>query len=607
MNRRTVCLPVLVGILLLVCLGMGGPVAGADQPNEGIPRPTYATDFTPGTRVELLADAPSLDPALKAGMSGIILCCDAADCSGKILVSWNLWRGGRDEEAACATAVAGLYPAGSATWVDPSKILLGVPFEAKGVIRAGDPGCLYLAAEDGMSYHLVITPEFTVKWWNVLPGAFFRIRGLLNTSPSTKGCAQHDGDLYHPIVAPQSWSTERNSWDRGPFFSGDRVVLVGESNPYGAANLPRGATGTVICKNSLAKRSVLVSWDLWDSRTETNPDVNDYDACLDRISGMYAPGSAWWVAPIDLARYYESDCGTLEQTTLCCGKNCTTGLVGLFVPFEDVYCLPDISTSDLPTGMVKAIGLYTPYEELMDPTAVTPADPALRTNGGIILDSLVVACHVPNCCDAAYVPGDRVQLLVNQPGGAQGLFVGEGGTVVCCNPNDPITPIFVSWDGYMQTEGGYDTALCATRPASFVPGSAVWMACTEIKRVTKPDLRDEPAYRQFLPQTLAVGKHLLVKGMITNSGGAVSGSFVVTVYLSKDQTLDASDTVFGAMLYNMDPGGEAPLSLLNPLPDSVTPGKYYVGWVIDSGHQVAEEDETNNTVILDGQLTVTAQ
>jgi hypothetical protein len=606
MNRRTVCLPVCVGILLLVCLwGGSGPSALADLPNQGTPRPMYATGFTPGTRVELLDDATDLDPALKAGMSGIILCCDSNDCSGSILVSWYLWRGGRDDEAACATALAGLYPPGSAIWVDPSKVRLAVPFEATGVIRAGDPGCLYLATESGKSYHLVIGPEFTAQWWTVLPGAFLRVRGLLNTSPSTDVCAQNDGDVYHPIIAPPSWSTERNSWDRGPFFSGDRVVLVGESDPYGAPALPRGATGTVICRDSLVTRSVLVSWDLWNSRGDTSADGNDYDACLDRISGMYPPGSAWWVAPIDLARYFESDCGTLEQTVLCCGKDCPdAGLVGLFVPFQNPYCLPDISVDDpLPTGLVKAIGLYTPYEALLDPTAA-PTSSALATSAGIILEALVTTCHIPNCCDPPYSVGDRVQLLVNQPGGAEGLSVGHGGTVVCCNPNDPVTPILVSWDGW--TQGGDDDELCQTEPPLYRENSAFWMACTEIKHVTLPDLRDEAAYRQFLPQTIAVGKHLKISGVITNSGGANSGSFIVSIYLSTDDKLSSSDYLLGTVVYNLDAGGEAALSWINPVPASVAPGVYYVGWVIDSGNQVKEADETNNTVVLDGQLTVTA-
>jgi len=273
------------------------------------------------------------------------------------------------------------------------------------------------------------------------------------------------------------------------------------------------------------------------------------------------------------------------------------------VPLGDAFCLPDLATGlSLPKGLFKAVGLWTPYEELMG--RQTPTDPALRDIGGIILDSVVMACHTPSCCDPPYAPGDRVKLLVNQPGGAQGLTVGIGGTVLCCNPDDAVAPVLVSWDDW--TGGGNDDKLCQTRPGMYRPDSAWWMACTEIKHVVKADLCDKPEFRRFLPQTIEPDKHLKISGMIYNSGGAKSGSFFVDIYLSKDTTLTADDYRLTRVSMDLDAGASIQLSWLDVLPDTIPAGTYYVGWVIDPDNKVAEDDETNNMVVIQPDtLTVT--
>jgi len=604
MKRHIICHPVTVAVLLSVCLAAGGgPVALAGQgglPNEGTPRVMYTTDFVPGTRVVLLDNEPAGGPGLKAGMSGIIICCDKSDCSSRILVSWNTWRGGRNEEASCASAVVGLYPEGSTIWVDPSKVRLGLPFEGIGVLLGGPEGCLYLSTYEGGLYRLVIGPEFRKQWWTVLPGAFFRVRGLLNTSKPAAGqaCSQADGDVYHPILTPPSWDLTPGSWSSGPFFNSERVVLVGESNPNGAVGLPRGATGTIICHNSFEKEHpFLVSWDLWDKGGHPE----EYLDCTQRFGGLFPPGSTWWVSARDLAKYYESDCGVVEETLICCRDNSpNVPMVGLFVPLGEVYCLPDIATGKpLPRGLVKAAGLYTPYEELIG--RQTPADPAKRDIGGIIFDSIVMPCHVPSCCEPPYVPGDRVRLLVNQPGGAQGLAVGAGGTVLCCDPDDPFTPILVAWDDWTGT--GDDDRMCQT-PTWIRENAGLWMACTEIKQVVRADLCDKPEYRRFLPQTVGGDKHLSIRGVIYNRGGADSGPFFVNIYLSKDTQITRDDYQLSQTAMDIDSGGSIELSWLNPVPETVPPGTYYVGWLIDPENQVIEEDEKNNMVVIEpGQLT----
>lgn len=601
MKRQNYYSHITVAAVLLVCLAVGSGPAVAD---EGTPRVVYTTAFVPGARVVLLDNEPDGATGLLAGTSGVVVCCDAGDCSGRVMVSWSTWRGGRDDASKCASAAAELYPTGSTTWVDPAKVRMGLPFDGLGVLRERSEGCLYLETEDGGVYHLMIGDTFRQQWFVVRPGAFFRVRGLVNTSKpaAEQTCDQADGDIYDPIFVASDWDDSINSWDRGPFHNLDRVVLVGESNPNHALDLPRGSTGTIICRNTLGKeQSILVSWNQWDKGGE----VEEYINCTQRFGGAFTPGSTWWVTAKDIAKYYESGCGTLEETTLCArGDSPEVPVVGLFVPKDNVYCLPDLDIGlILPSASCKAVGLFTPYEELMG--RVTPTDTALRDIGGVIFDSVIIACHVPSCCNPPYMAGDRVKLLVNEPGGAQGLAIGAGGTVICCNPNDPVTPILVSWDNW--TGGDDDVTACEETTASFPEKSGLWMACTEITRVTKPDLFDWAEYRRFAPQAVQVGKHLKVNGMIANRGGAGSGPFNIGIYLSTDAEIARTDYKLGSMAMDIDAGASIQLSWLNTVPASVPAGTYYVGWLLDPENRVAEEDETNNMAVIDGQLTVTGQ
>jgi len=605
MKRHIVCQPMIVGITLLVCLAGGSPALAGQgaPPDEGVARPVYVSDFVPGTRVELIDDAPALGPEFKAGMSGVVICCQAADCSSSVLVSWNLWRGGQNEEAECGSAVVGRYPAGSATWVDPAKVRLGLPFNKYGFLSQESKGCYYLETEDGV-FHLLLSEAFLKQWWVVRPDSRWRVRGLLDTSApkDDAACPQADGDVYHPILSQGRYDGLTPSKCTYDFSYGDRVVLIGEANPNGAVDLPRGATGTIICCNSQKEAPVLVSWDLWSKGLEGKPETE----CQERYNGLSPIGSAWWVSVKDLARYIDTDCGVLEETQLCCGPKCPqVPTVGLFVPFEDVYCLPDITMdASLTDGRFRVMGLFTPFEEMMNPQAITPSDPAMRNIGGVIFDSVVIACVKAPCCDPPYTPGDRVRLLVNQPGGAEGLFVGHGGTVLCCDANNPVTPILVSWDDW--TGGQEDKYACGWTLDLYPERSSWWMACTEIRRVVLPDLFNRDEYARFLPESIERDKHLKISGMIGNRGGSQSGPFQVSIYLSTDDQITPDDYLLGAIGMDLTARASMPLSWINPVPSEIPAGKYYVGWIIDSLDWVKEADESNNVAVVQtGQLTVT--
>ncbi len=610
MNRHVIRYAMVLSLAFLVC---SGTIANADDPN-GVRRPSYPSGFAPGTRVVLLADAPALGEGLLKGMAGTIVCCDATDCSASILVSWDLWTGGRDEGDRCVTTLGGPYPAGSATWVDPREVLLGQPFDRMGTLREGDKGCLYLETDDGESYYLVIGPEFREQWWVVLPGQYVRIRGLLNTNapdPTVKRmCSQRDGDIYQPIMTAYDWIGEScaDPWVCS-FMYGDSVVLIGEDNPNGAVDLPRGTSGTIICSNPRAQNSVLVSWNLWTN----GGDPDEYILCGERLVGLFPPGSTWWVPVTDLATTFQTACGNLQGLRICSDGQCEdVSAVGLFVENAGLYYLPDLTPETAPIGAAFiASGLHAPYAAI--PEGIVVASGKDIGLAEVILQSVLLPCPTYGCCRPAYKAGDRVRLLVDEPGGARDLLTYAGGKVICCNSQNPGTPIFVSWDFW--TGGIDDDESCDSSGASsmyYPPTSGWWVACSEIEPVILPDLYDVgERFRSFTPPSVVAGKAgqgLAISGMISNRGGTQSGSFTVAIYASSDAEITIEDYLIGKVGMDIMTGGSVNMSWAREFPTDIPAGTYNIGWLIDSNNSVKEAMETDNMVVIEaGKLTVTEE
>lgn len=608
MNRHSTQRTKWWAILSVVCVGASGVLAA-----EGDGRATYPAGFAPGTRVVLLADAPTVGEGLKSGMGGTILCCDTDDCTGSLLVSWDLWTAGKGEEGHCATSLVGQYPPGSAAWVDPQAVLLGRPFDKIGILRQSQAGCLFLETEEAELFNLAVGPEFLEQWPVVLPGNRVRVRGLLNASqpaPNVKrACPQHDGDVYHPILTDAGWTGESccDPFVCG-FLYGDRVVLVGESNPNGAVDLPRGASGTIICCNARADNSVLVSWDLWANGGSDD----DYTMCNERLAGLFPPGSTCWVPVQDLAKCIQTHCGTVQQLSICSTGQCQDILgVGLFVKNEGLYYLPDL-VPQIPTqtGDFLVSGLYAPYAALPDGLVVTSTVGPQKALAAVILHSILLSCPQTGCCKPAYAQGDRVRLLVDEPGGAEGLFADAGGTVICCNANDPCTPILVSWDLWTNGHDDDDVCTCCKPIPWYRDKSAWWMACKEIEPIKKPDLYDAgESYRGFTPPSVTAGvagQGLAITGLIANRGGSQSDVFFVEIYASLDDEITAEDYFIGLVGMDIDAGGISDLSWAGEFPTDIPAGSYHIGWLIDPDNFVREARENNNTAVIEaGKLLVT--
>ncbi len=179
--------------VLSVAPGSGGPLS---------------EQFAPGERVVLLEDDPPAGLGMSAGQAGTVICCDSEDCSGNLLISWDLWTNGKLEPVPCANATETLYPANSAIWMNPQQVRLGRHFNQCGTIRKGLEGCVYFEADDGKTYNVIALDDMYLSLDGGGPVAFderVRVRGLLNTTPpqpdEIRLCPQQDGDIFHPTIA----------------------------------------------------------------------------------------------------------------------------------------------------------------------------------------------------------------------------------------------------------------------------------------------------------------------------------------------------------------------------------------------------------------------
>jgi hypothetical protein len=282
---------------------LGTLQVGAGQ-GEPLPK-----NFQPGERIVLLQDNPPGGFGLKTGQAGTVICCDTLDCSGNILVSWDLWAEGKVGLGGCVNGTAAYYPPNSATWVDPSLVLVGRQFTQCGTIRAGLEGCVHFEADDGKMYNLVGSGLYLVLGSSATVGFDSRVevQGLLNTTAPGPGairiCPQLDGDIYHPIVSPCP-EAQADCCD-AEYQPGDRVVLLVD-NPTGpngqaAVSLYAGAEGTVICCSTEdAQYPIYVSWDHWNQGS-------DQDAPCEEPIIEHPEGSGWLMACVQIAPAREPD------------------------------------------------------------------------------------------------------------------------------------------------------------------------------------------------------------------------------------------------------------------------------------------------------------
>jgi hypothetical protein len=164
-----------------------------------------------------------------------------------------------------------------------------------------------------------------------------------------------------------------------------------------------------------------------------------------------------------------------------------------------------------------------------------------------------------------------------------------------------------SWSASITLTSGSNTLEARARDAannySIIASRAVTYSAPTI------DLRDDGTqYHVLTPTSGYAGQSLTVQGDVRNGGAAASGAFTVRVYASTDATINTSDTLLATVNMPSIPGTEwVRMTATTTIPVSLSVGTTYrIGWMIDSANVVSESNESNNTVLMTQQLTVTA-
>jgi len=159
-------------------------------------------------------------------------------------------------------------------------------------------------------------------------------------------------------------------------------------------------------------------------------------------------------------------------------------------------------------------------------------------------------------------------------GGSKGS-AGQGNQV--CNDSAiySIGPDRVSL--YIATEDGSFNCPATTRPNFSRPiARAVLPAIT-------PTLQDAGAgFQYLLSENIDYDDSIVIATSILNSGGGDAGSYDVSFFASSDTTIAITDHWLGKKVIPGTAGGAtSPTTLIAPVPASLPPGTYNLGWIID--------------------------
>ena len=286
--------------------------------------------YETGQRVVSLVDSPDGATNLPAGSTGEVI-CGSSTYPGWILISWDNWSEGHNGGGYCTCPVDELFD-NSGWWVlcediDTKDVdcgcyskydtgvkvraLVNNPSGASG-ISAGDTGTV-VCGVDGLPLPILIS------WDNWSLG--------------------HDGNGY--CECPVTDAPDNTGWwvsceEVAPvlvnctcdsqYTTNDRVIAVVDS-PDGAANLPAGSTGEVICGSTTWPGWILISWDNWSEGH------NGMGYCTCPVDAL-SDNSGWWVhceyvEKATCPTTYDVYFGTAGPTNLICPdspvKSCDPG------------------------------------------------------------------------------------------------------------------------------------------------------------------------------------------------------------------------------------------------------------------------------------------
>jgi len=266
--------------------------------------PNLPITIGPGTCVVLLQDVNDNGVLLRAGQAGMVVCCDAADCNGLLRVGWFAQMQGSGTSADCVGNTPRAMQPASSTWVDPSRVGLGICFDRCGVLGQNEERCFTLTTDDGQVYLLVAgswLPDFLAPNGDFELGERVRVQGLIELerpSGAFFSCTAQNGDIFNPVITPCAPAGGGGGCCAAGYEPGDRVRLLVDNPPdltgHSGTGLPAGTLGTVVCCNSNnADFTVFVSWDNFTGG------FNMGFLC-DTTPGTYPANSGWWVSCDDI-------------------------------------------------------------------------------------------------------------------------------------------------------------------------------------------------------------------------------------------------------------------------------------------------------------------
>lgn len=211
--------------------------------------------------------------------------------------------------------------------------------------------------------------------------------------------------------------------------------------------------------------------------------------------------------------------------------------------------------------------------------------------------------------------GETVELVVTLANSGAGPATGVRGTIEVNDPYVTVADPDTTWPdipagGSARSIGDFGLTVAPHCPADH-PFTVVlrlesaqgqWEGTIplRVKAGGLPDLVDAgSAFRDISRTSGLPGQTLTVSGRVSNSGSGPAGPFEIQFMASADAAVTADDFVVGRLTVpGLAAGAALSFNHSLTLPQSLPPGRFFIGWLIDPANAVTEAAEANNTAVL---------
>jgi len=109
------------------------------------------------------------------------------------------------------------------------------------------------------------------------------------------------------------------------------------------------------------------------------------------------------------------------------------------------------------------------------------------------------------------------------------------------------------------------------------------------------------------PASASLGEQIAVTAMVKNQGSGDSGGFYTSAYLSTDPIINTNDRAITTFYISpLAAGIQRAYTIKLIIPVNLAPGIYYIGAIADTGRQVGESNENNNS-FAGSQITIVSR